>query len=1035
MAKKRNLLLISGKHAVEKNFYSKDIDFSLAKIYDLPGSTIDFNQFDAIIIHYEDEYKKQVIALSRGQVFHNKLLLITSFSLIEDTIQLQLYSSKITDILYITPNKDLNTIKLYKSINHFKQLHPEIKDREYNKLQALLNALTDIVFFKNTESIYIDCNELFCTSVKKTREEIIGATDHELFEHDIAKNFIKNDRYIFESKKPYEQEEWISYPGRGKVLMETLKMPVYDKNKQVAGILGISRDITERKKAQKALISSEQKYKILADNMSDIIWVFDIQNNKFSYISPSIKDLTGYEVRQVMNKNLGDIITENSLSVLNHRIENLTKNKPKELSIDDRKVILQYKHKHGDLFWAECVINKIKDPKNKHYEILAVSRDISKRIETETQLKEKELQLKESQHLAEIASLEYNLEGQKLQLSDNFFDVLGIIDYELQEQFSMKKLFEYIHPDDKMEFIHNLKAIFTKLQNIEYTYRIIDSNEVTRNISSFTKFRFNEELQPVTFICTFQNVTNQKINEKLKRNVELARKAADMREQFLANMSHEIRTPMTGIMGMIDFLLKSKLDDKQKDYALTIKNSSESMLNIINDILLVSKIDAGKLEIKPATFHVSKAIEDAKKLFQPLIRQKKLNLITEISDEIPIYITADQNRVKQVMTNLLSNAVKFTDKGSITIHVSKTWQENKNINIKIEIIDTGIGISKTNQKKLFTKFSQVDSSFTRNQEGLGLGLTISKELVELMNGEIGVDSKENEGSNFWFTFNAVISDKIPIAKKTKQEKKEANKKLNKKILFAEDKFVNQKVVTLMLENAGCSVVTAKNGQEAIEYFSKDTYDLILMDIQMPVMDGITAVKKLREQFDNVPPVIAISANAMEGDAQRFINLGMDDYIAKPVKEKVLHEKISWWLKKHNKKKLIIHNNLDTMSEKKEFNSYPVINEETISSINEQSGGDKDFLKMLFDSFFEDANELTEEIDTALKENDHKKLKEAVHSLKGLAGTIGASRLHEICKEIDKNLKSDENKQAKEMLPHLKENYKLFKETAEKNYLQ
>lgn len=901
MAKKRNLLLISGKHAVEKKFYSKDMDFTLAKICDLPGSTIDFNQFHAIIIHYEEEYKKQVVDLSKNLGFHNKLLLVTSFSLIEDTVQLQLLSGKITDILYISSNKDLNTIKLYKRINYFEKQNTEIKDHEYNKLKALLNALSDVVFFKNLNSIYIDCNELFCLSVKKSRKEIIGATDYELFEHDIAKNFIKNDRYIFETQKPYETEQWIAYPGRGKVLMETLKMPVYDKNKQIAGILGISRDITERKKAQKALISSEQKYKILADNMSDIIWVYNSHENKFSYISPSIKDLTGYEAHQALNTNLEDIITKHSFSVLKHKIENLLQLPPKDLSIDDRTVILQYIHKKGDLYWAECIINKIKDPKNKHYEVLAVSRDISKRIETETQLKEKELQLKESQHLAEIASLEYNLEDQRVQLSDNFFDVLGIIDYELQEQFSMKKLFEYIHPEDKMEFIHNLKAIFTKLQNIEYTYRIIDSNEVTRNISSFTKFRFNEELQPVTFVCTFQNVTNQKINEKLKRNVMLARKAADMREQFLSNMSHEIRTPMTGIMGMIDFLLKSELDDKQKDYALTIKHSSESMLNIINDILIVSKIDAGKLEIKPGTFLISKAIEDAKKLFLPLIRQKNLDLITKIADDIPIYITADQNRIKQVMTNLLSNAVKFTDKGSITIKASKLWQEKKNIIIKIEIIDTGIGISKTNQKNLFTKFSQVDSSFTRNQEGLGLGLTISKELVELMNGEIGVESKENEGSTFWFTFNAVISDKRPIEKTIKEEKKAANKKLNKKILFAEDKFVNQKVVTLMLQNAGYSVVAAKNGQEAIELFSKDTFDLILMDIQMPVMDGITAVKKMREQFDNVPPVIAISANAMEGDAQRFINLGMDDYMAKPVKEKALHQKVDWWIEKNNKK--------------------------------------------------------------------------------------------------------------------------------------
>lgn len=423
---------------------------------------------------------------------------------------------------------------------------------------------------------------------------------------------------------------------------------------------------------------------------------------------------------------------------------------------------------------------------------------------------------------------------------------------------------------------------------------------ISRNISTVN---FNNE----TFLIeSFEDITERKRTEELRKEIELAEKSAKFKQQFLANMSHEMRTPMTGILGMIEFLLKTKLDPKQLDYVNTIQNSSKNLLNLINDILDLSKIEEGKMQLKPVVFNIHDVIKKIKGLFDGLARQKEIQFIATYSNDLPDYIKADENRVTQIISNLVSNAVKFTEKGNITLNymLSPRKVEEK-IVVKIEVVDTGIGISQENQKKLFTKFTQLDSSLTRSYEGTGLGLAICKELSQLMGGDINLISELGKGSNFWFEFEAelVTTDQIVTEHSNDFINKEISLGLN--ILVVEDKLVNQKVVKLMLENIGCQVVLANNGLEAINYL-EDGYlklnnfhfvDIVLMDIQMPIMDGITAVKHLRTKYNFLPPIIGLSANAMEGDAENYIAQGMDDYMAKPVSSELLLEKLQKWSNK------------------------------------------------------------------------------------------------------------------------------------------
>ncbi len=385
---------------------------------------------------------------------------------------------------------------------------------------------------------------------------------------------------------------------------------------------------------------------------------------------------------------------------------------------------------------------------------------------------------------------------------------------------------------------------------------------------------------------------DEKEAEKLREQVELANKTAEFKQNFLANMSHEIRTPLTGLVGMIELLGKTKLDAVQHDYVSTLKQSTENLHEIINQVLDFSKIEAGKLKLNIKTFQVQTLVINAKKLFSSIC-DKDIAFDMHIEEEVPVFIKADKSRIMQIINNLISNAVKFTNQGEIELFVKhiKTDTITNEATIKIEVKDTGYGIRPEKQDQLFIPFAQIDEVDTRDYDGTGLGLSICKELVKIHGGEIGFESEYKVGSTFWFTFKAkvVMWDEMPSVLDT-DEAFNSSKKL--KILLVEDKMINQKVIKLLLSSMGHHITLAGNGKEALEKFQPGQFDVILMDIQMPVMDGIAATKKLKEDYKNLPPIIGLSANAFEGDSEKYKKLGMDDYITKPLKQEVFTEVIN-----------------------------------------------------------------------------------------------------------------------------------------------
>ena len=376
--------------------------------------------------------------------------------------------------------------------------------------------------------------------------------------------------------------------------------------------------------------------------------------------------------------------------------------------------------------------------------------------------------------------------------------------------------------------------------------------------------------------------------EELRKALDLAQEANKAKTNFLATMSHEIRTPMNGVLGMISLLLDTPLNEEQQFFARVVESSAKTLLEILNDILDISKLEAGKVILEIIPFMIKELIESVRVLTQELADKKKLLLKIEIDPEIPSTLLGDPTRLRQIILNLSTNAIKFTEKGSITISVKKHNEFDDRFGIRFDVIDTGIGISKKNQTKLFAQFSQVDSSITRKYGGSGLGLAICRNLVTLMNGEIGYESEEGKGSRFWFTS---VFGKLDVAHKSKGKYVDEfdMQPQHLKILVAEDNEVNQLVIKTMLTKMGHDVTIAHNGLEVLNHIQENVYNLILMDMQMPIMNGLESTKQIRRLNGDVQrvPIIALTANAMQGDREKCLEAGMNGYLSKPINKEEL----------------------------------------------------------------------------------------------------------------------------------------------------
>jgi PAS domain S-box-containing protein len=528
------------------------------------------------------------------------------------------------------------------------------------------------------------------------------------------------------------------------------------------------------------------------------------------------------------------------------------------------------------------------------------------------------------------------------QRSDSFLGADKFLGRNLQDLLPAGALAQVRRAQERVRKSHAMEmvefVIEDQLGQQDYEMRLLPLNwdewiAVVRNITErkASEQRLKDDAQEL-----------EQKNEELEKALSAAREATRLKSRFLANMSHEIRTPMNGVLGMTDFLLGTGLNEEQQEYAQSIKRSADSLLALINDILDLSRIEAGKLRLHHAEFSLASTITETTSMFALQARAKGLELVSTIAPSLPESVVGDPGRLRQVLTNLLANAVKFTERGQVGLKADIVSQTREEIQLKFTVHDSGIGIPPAEQGRLFDTFTQVDESNTRKYGGTGLGLAISKQLVEMLGGEIGLESEPGKGSTFWFTatFGKPAQPNTPDSGEPKKVNTRSRQTLtprapaaksqtgtarrmegptveisasapapasprdasvrndaSMRILLAEDNEINQRITLRLLQKLGLAADAVVNGREAVEALEKRNYDLVLMDCQMPDMDGFeaTAVIRSREGSSRHQTICALTANAMDGDRERCLAAGMDDYISKPVGLEKLRAALDRWI--------------------------------------------------------------------------------------------------------------------------------------------
>jgi PAS domain S-box-containing protein len=747
--------------------------------------------------------------------------------------------------------------------------------------------------------------------------------------------------------------------------------------------LGYVIDVTAQMQSKQKLQESELRWKFAVEGSGDGMWDRNLLTHEI-YISDIWKAMLGYSPGEIHG-------TLEEIENLIHPLDRQNVIDALQAHLENKSPFYQSEHrmmcKNGSYKWVlDRGIVVQRSTQGRAIRIIGTLTDISKQKQALIDIQQQKQEFEAIFYTSKDGIAIFDLESHFLDTNTAYEEMLGFTKSELKSKscLDLSTPEDYERSKNAMQQVINLGYI----TNFEKSCYTKDGRVITVDMSM--------TLMPdkKRIVASVRDITEStKLKNELVKQKEFAQRANHAKSEFLANMSHEIRTPLNGILGFVDILRENIKDAQNLQYLNIIHNSSQHLLGVISDILDLSKIESGKLEVELASFNPKEELMGSINLFSAKASEKNIYLDYTLSDSLPEHIISDALRIKQTLSNLLSNAIKFTAQGKkIFVHIDYVDKQ-----LTISVKDEGIGIAKEKLGRIFEAFSQENVSVARKYGGTGLGLSICKRLVELLGGTIKVESTLNEGSIFTFSIPVQSAQKLST-----QSAPEINTTLKGHILLTEDNSANQMYMSVILKKFGLSFDIASDGLQAIEMFQKAHYDLVLMDENMPNMNGIEATKQILayEQKTNQPhtPIIALTANALKGDREKFLGAGMDEYLTKPVEKKKLLVCLNKFLQKEGENMGI-----------------------DLQSIADELDFDLEDVQMLLSVFLESSTEELANMQVALQNGDLDTLYKSAHAIKGSAANLLLNDIAQIAKEIELNAKESndyEYKAALDQLSHL-----------------
>jgi PAS domain S-box-containing protein len=854
------------------------------------------------------------------------------------------------------------------------------------KNRLVMNASLDAIITADKRGVI--------TYVNPKAETIFGWHAHEMVGKKISTTIIPPAYREAHGKgmRHYNQT------GEGPVLNKQLELSAIDKSGREFPIemsivpvkngdeeffCAFMRDISERKKSEQALKASEELWQFALEGAGDGVWEYDFETGEV-FFSRQYKKLLGFEETEFDNKASEWYLRIHPDDV--HLI-NQTDRDYIDGTISSHSREYRIMHKSGFYMWVldrGMMVSRSKDGKPKR--IIGTQSDI-----TERKLAEQAIRFNEEKYRSIITNMK-----------------LGLVEVDNNEivQFANQSFCE-MSGFPLVELIGRKASAVLKGDNIPEVVRrktelrkkgISDAYELqVKTKSGHQKWwlvsgapRYNDNGELVGSIGIHLDISEQKILENELRSArEQAEFSSQAKQSFLANMSHEIRTPLNAILGMGRQLAKTSLEDQQRFFLKNINDASENLLVIINDILDISKIEAGKLALESIPFRIRAIFQQAVQISRLKAEEKGLSLDCDVDDSIAQTFMGDPHRLNQVLLNLLSNAIKFTHRGAVKINCTLMQQEDKFQQIQISVADSGIGMEQEFMERLFESFMQEDKSVSRKFGGTGLGMSITKHLVTMMSGSITVKSTKNVGTTFFVDIPFEIGGEHSIVDDD-NEIVDTSIIRNKRILLVEDNEINRMVATATLANYYPLITEVVNGREALDALKAQEFDLVLMDMQMPVMDGLRATRLIRSDLRLQIPIIALTANAIKGENEICFAAGMNDYVSKPFKEEDLVGVIVKWLNSGVSMQLKI-------VEESQVTDDALFD---LSKIRQLSRNNDDFIKKMIDMFCQQVPVSISAITRSYNEGDLKTVKTESHKIKPSLETMGVRQLAKDVREIE-----------------------------------